>query len=147
VRTVRVWNARRNVALGERVGLADGFLSRLRGLLGRPPLVAGEGLLITPCKGVHMFGMKYPIDVAFIDTDGRVVGLCHELAPGRRSGWFRDARHALELPAGTLAATGTEVGDRLVISGADTALAPDAGDDRNPEIASRPTAHTSSDTQ
>ena len=106
-------HAARGTVVGRRVRVADGWWSRLRGLLGRPPLAEGEGLLLTPCTSVHMFGMKYPIDVAFLDPDGRVVAAYHRLPPGGRSRWHRDARSALELPAGTLAGLGIAEGEML----------------------------------
>jgi uncharacterized protein len=115
MRLLRVHNVTRDITLADRAGAADNFWLRLRGLLGRPPLRAGDGLLLTPCSAVHMMGMKYPIDVAFVDREGLVVGLKSDLPPGGKSGWHRGARHALELPAGTLAATGTAPGDRLSI--------------------------------
>jgi uncharacterized membrane protein (UPF0127 family) len=59
--------------------------------------------------------MKYPIDVAFVDEDSRVVGIDRRLSPGARSGWHRTARSAIELPAATLDATGTMLGDQLSI--------------------------------
>ncbi len=116
---VEVVNETREVALGDRIGLADSLWTRLRGLLGKPALTSGEGLLLVPCRSVHMFGMKHAIDVAFVDTEGRVVATYPELQPRRRSGWHRAARKALELPAGTLERTGTLVGDRLSIVAAD----------------------------
>ena len=119
MRQVRVENVTRRVRVADRVGVADTFFLRLRGLLGRPALVPGEGLLITPCQAVHMLGMKYAIDVAFLDREGRVVAVSPELQPGSRSGWHRKARHALELPAGVLRETGTTVGDALEILPAD----------------------------
>jgi uncharacterized membrane protein (UPF0127 family) len=60
-----------------------------------------------------MFGMKYPIDVAFLDESGKVVALYPSLQPGGRTRWHGRARSALELPDGTLAATRTTVGDTL----------------------------------
>ena len=102
--------------LGDRIRVADTWWTRFRGLLGAPQLAEGEGLLIEPCRGVHMFGMKYPIDVAFLDRSRRVVGICHRLAPGARSPFVRAARSALELPAGTLAAAGVTQGDTLTLS-------------------------------
>jgi uncharacterized protein len=113
VKTLHVLNATRGAVLGARVGLADGWWSRCRGLLGRRSLPAGEGLLLSPCRSIHMFGMRFPIDVVFMTGDGTVVENYPDLAPGRRTRWHRDARHALELPAGTIAATGTRAGDRL----------------------------------
>ena len=111
---VRVRNADRGADLGVAVGVADGWWSRFRGLLGRSSLAAGEGLLLSPCRSVHMFGMKFALDVAFLDGGGRVVEIYHALRPGARTRWHRDAAHALELPSGTLAATGTARGDRIV---------------------------------
>ena len=110
---LEVVNTGRNYELGSRVALADGWLMRLRGLLGRPEPKPGEGLLLSPCQSVHMYGMRYPLDVAFLDTDGVVVAAYRSLQPGSRSKWHRTAVHALELPAGTLEGSGTAVGDVL----------------------------------
>jgi uncharacterized membrane protein (UPF0127 family) len=112
--------ARSGASLGDRVRVADSWWSRFRGLLGTPPLQAGEGLLIDPCRGVHMFGMRYPIDVAFLDRTGTIVGICRGLAPGARSPFVRAARSALELPAGTLDAAGISEGDTLTLSPLET---------------------------
>jgi uncharacterized protein len=112
VKYARVIDARSRI-VGGSVGVADGWWSRLRGLLGKPPLQPGEGLMLTPCTSVHMFGMKYPLDVAFLDREGRVVAAYRGLAPGGRSRWHREARHALELPSGTLAQHGIQEGDVL----------------------------------
>lgn len=116
MRFVAVRNeSRSGTLLGDRVGLADSFWTRLRGLLGHPPLINGQGLLLNPCQAVHMYGMKQPLDVAFLATSGEVVALYHDLQPGKRSRLHRDARQALELPVGTLSQTNTHVGDRLTI--------------------------------
>ena len=116
MRYVAVRNVTRDVSVAETAISADTFWLRLRGLLGRPPLQRGEGLLLTPCKAVHMHAMRYPVDVAFLDAEGHVVGLNRGLAPGARSGWYDNARSALELPAGRLDETGTVAGDRMVIT-------------------------------
>jgi uncharacterized membrane protein (UPF0127 family) len=119
MRRLRVVNQRGGTVLGNRILHADSWLTRLRGLLGRPALGAGEGLILTPCRAVHMLGMRYPIDVAFLDPTGVVVAIYPGLGPGAGTFWHRNARHALELPTGTLAASGTVVGDRLSWSAAD----------------------------
>jgi uncharacterized protein len=113
MKQAEVWNVARERVVGSRVGVADGWWSRLRGLLGRPALQKGEGLLLVPCNAVHMLGMKYPLDVAFLDREGVVVALYSHLPPGGRTRRHRQARSALELPVGTLAATGTREGDVL----------------------------------
>lgn len=115
MRSVAVVNRSRGAVLGSRVGMADRWWPRLRGLLGRGPLAPGEGLLLVPCRSIHTFGMGFPIDVAFLDPAGRVVAVYPDLGPGRASRTHRSARSALELPAGTLAATGTAVGDELLV--------------------------------
>ncbi|HEX5386806.1 MAG TPA: DUF192 domain-containing protein [Gemmatimonadales bacterium] len=117
MRSVRVVNARMGAELGDRVRVADTWWARLRGQLGRPAPARGEGLVLSPCRSVHMYGMPYPLDVAFLDREGRVVASYRPLAPGRRSRWHRAAACAVELPAGTLDATGTANGDPIVLEG------------------------------
>jgi len=111
--TLRIENETRGALLGDRIRVADGWWTRLRGLLGRPEPDEGEGLMIVPCRGVHMFGMSYPLDVLLLDDEGEVLEIYESLEPWSRSGYHGDARCALELPAGTVGATGTAPGDRL----------------------------------
>jgi len=113
MKTVGVWNATRGDTLARRVKLADTWWTRLRGMMGRPEPAADEGMLLVPCRSVHMYWMKYPLDIAFLAPDGRIVATYHGLAPSRRSKRHGDADRALELRAGTLAAKRTGVGDRL----------------------------------
>jgi uncharacterized protein len=106
-------NATRATELGDRVRVADSYLSRLRGLLGRKGLDEGEGLLIVPSRGVHMFGMKFPLDVLLLDEDRRVRKVYPGLAPGQNTGMHRGVRFALELPVGMIEASMTQEGDEL----------------------------------
>jgi uncharacterized membrane protein (UPF0127 family) len=110
---VRVTNTTRGTVVGSTVFFAGTWWGRAKGWLGRPAPVEGEGLLLRPCKGIHMIGMQYPIDVAFLDPDGIVVATYAELQPWQRTRMHSTAQSALELPSGTLARTGTVVGDRL----------------------------------
>jgi uncharacterized protein len=110
---IRVVNQVRGTVLGTRVRLANDLAGRVRGFLFRPPPSAGEGILLSPCRAVHMYGIRFPLDVVFISEDGRVVATYRELAPWRRSRIHGSALHALELPAGTIRATDTAVGDLL----------------------------------
>jgi uncharacterized membrane protein (UPF0127 family) len=112
---ISVHNSDRGANLVAKGELADNLLTRARGLLGHAPLAAGEGMLIRPCRSIHTFFMGFPIDAAFLDKDGRVVHLMPDMAPGRVSPHVFKAHSVLELPAGTLAATGTEVGDLHII--------------------------------
>lgn len=110
---VTVTNATRGSTLGTRVGIADRWWSRARGLLGRGELAEGEGLFLAPCRAVHMWGMRFALDVVFVDERGSVVALYHGLRPGGRSRWHGEAHAAVELPPGTLETTGTVEGDAL----------------------------------
>lgn len=113
-RRVEVRNRSRNgVVLGDRIGVADRWWPRLRGLLGHPEPAEGEGLLLTPCRGVHMVGMRYPLDVVLTDATGRVVACFPGLKPGRTTGMYPSARVAIEMPTGTIGRTRTAPGDEL----------------------------------
>ena len=78
---------------------AERWLDRLRGLLGSPPPAPGHALLITPCASVHTAFMRYPIDVVFLNRQGRILKVVEALPPWRAAGCWR-ARHTLELAAG-----------------------------------------------
>jgi hypothetical protein len=109
--------------IGDQVRVADRWWPRLRGMIGRPEPGPGEGLLLDPCKGVHMQWMRYALDIAFLDGEGRVVALYHGLAPWRFSRNHKEAACAVELPVGTLSASGTEIGDRWTWSERERAAA------------------------
>jgi hypothetical protein len=111
VRRVAVRKAGASAPLADRAGLAERFWQRARGLLGRPPLAEGEGLILRPCKAVHTWGMGYPIDVAFLDRSGRVVASYVAFGPNQRTAWHSAADCALELPVGALGRGAVTVGD------------------------------------
>jgi uncharacterized membrane protein (UPF0127 family) len=92
--------------------VADRAVPRMKGLLGRDGLESGTGMLIKPAPSVHMFFMRFAIDVVFLDKNRRIVGLAHTLRPWRVAG-ARKAVAALELPAGTAQKHGLELGDVL----------------------------------
>ena len=100
--------------LCERCEVPRGSFARMRGLLGRDGLEPGTGMLIDAAPSVHMFFMRFPIDVVFLDRDRTVVGVRHGLRPWRVAG-ARRAVAALELPAGAAASAGVEAGDVLAI--------------------------------
>jgi uncharacterized membrane protein (UPF0127 family) len=112
-RRLNVTNTTRGTVLATACGLADNPWTRFVGLLGRAGLAPGEGLHIVPCKSVHCWFMRFPIDVVYVDRQGRVVKTVPALQPFRYSLGGRAAHSALELPSGTIAATGTAPGDSL----------------------------------
>ena len=102
MRTGRIVERPGGRTIAHRVGRAERWWQRLRGLLGRDRLDQGEGLLLVPCRAVHMMGMRLSLDVALLDRSGRVVAVFEELRPGRTIASHREAHAALELPAGAL---------------------------------------------
>ena len=101
--------------LASNLEVADSVWRRFMGLMGRPDLPEGSGLCIRPCSSIHMFFMRFPIDVAFIDGDGRVVRAYHGIKPWRTTRVVFGAKAALELPAGTLARAGVREGSRISV--------------------------------
>jgi uncharacterized protein len=114
-RHVRIRNVTRETTLGDRVRVASSTLDRSVGLLRTPVLGPGEGLWIERSPSIHMFFMPYAIDAVFVSKDGRVTKVAANLRPWRVVWWAPGARDCLELPAGTAAASGTQVGDELIL--------------------------------
>ena len=115
MRVIRIQNGRSGAFLGHRIHLAEGWWRRAVGLLGKAEFPAGTGLLLVPCASVHTMGMRFPLDVAFLDGMGRIVKTRPELSPGRFAVGGNHVHAALELPVGTLAATDTRDGDPLIL--------------------------------
>jgi uncharacterized membrane protein (UPF0127 family) len=113
VKTKLIVNLTRNrcVCVGE---LADRPLLRMRGLLGRSGLPAGEGLLLSPAPAIHTGFMRFPIDALFLDREFRVLQIVEGMRPWRFAS-RRRARAVLELAAGESARRGVRVGDRLAL--------------------------------
>ena len=118
---LKVRNGTRDCILADRAERASTFVQRLVGLLGRAHLPLGEALLIAPCSSIHTFFMRMSIDVAFLDADGVIVKQLEALPPWRATAVYSRARAVLELPAGTLRASGTREGDRLLFEPAERA--------------------------
>lgn len=86
---------------------------RMVGLLGRSSLPVGEGLLLAPAWSIHTWCMRMPIDVVFLDREGRVLRVFPELPPWRLVSGTRAAHTVLEFGAGTLQRTNISAGERL----------------------------------
>lgn len=110
--SLQIRNLTRGTALGTRIDVADTSQKRRTGLLRHTHLAEGEGLLISPCEGVHTFGMKFPIDVVYVNRQRIVVKLRPDMARGRIS-LCLSAHSVIELPVGAIQASKTERGDQL----------------------------------
>lgn len=92
--------------------IAASYRTRTRGLLGRD---AVEGaLLLSPAGSVHTFGMRMPIDVAYLDRHLTVLSV-RTMRPGRLGRPRLRSRHVLEAGAGVMAGWGVRVGARIEV--------------------------------
>lgn len=112
MRRLKIRNPSRDTILADRAQIADTSKTRKIGLLKHNQLELGEGLWITPCEGVHTIGMKFPIDVLFLDKKRKVLKIRAAMPKWRMSACLF-AHSVLELPSGTAAATRTTAGDQL----------------------------------
>ncbi len=110
-----VVNTSKNVVLADKVEVADSFCKRLKGLIGREGLPANGALVIEPCSSIHTVGMKFRIDVLFLDREDRVVGMRENIPPYRFTKVFWKANRVVELPASTIVNSNTDIGDLIRI--------------------------------
>jgi uncharacterized membrane protein (UPF0127 family) len=113
-----VYNNTRETFIATDAKLADSYMLRLIGLLGKTRSWArlGAGLWIKPSRCVHTIGMLFPIDLIFLGKENEVVGVEEHLRPFRISKVSFKAASVLELPQHTLYRSRTQVGDRLEIA-------------------------------
>lgn len=112
---MRALNVTKGKELAGEVLIADSALKRMKGLLGRRTLDEGHSLWLRPCKGIHTIGMRFAIDAIFLDKRNMVIAIKRNLLPNRFTIVYLRGSSVLELSAGRLAATNTEVGDVIEI--------------------------------
>jgi len=112
---VKVTNLRNGREISNNLAVANSLLKRMKGLLGKTEMKAGEALLIKPCMSIHTFFMRFPIDIIFLNKRNKVIALIKNLKPNRLTRLYPSAASVLELPAGTLNTTDTRVGDDIEI--------------------------------
>lgn len=129
-----VINITKKTWLATKVRKADNFITRLVGLLKRTHLGPEEALWLMPSKGIHTIGMKFPIDVLFLDKNCVILAMVSGMMPYRISGVHLRGFSVMELPSGTIKKSHTEVGDRLEISLVETSAMDDLKDTRLSQI-------------
>ena len=111
---MQIMNISNNTVLAYSAKIADTFISRLKGLLGTASLPARQCLVIKPCSSVHTFGMKYSLDIVFMDKNNRVLRIVSNLPPNRIA-CCSGGSYVLEFAGGSLEAAEITVGDYLQI--------------------------------
>jgi len=109
---LRIRNLTKHTLLADRADIADTSAKRRTGLLKHTGLEPGEGLWIAPCEAIHTIGMKFPIDVLFLDRKRKVLKIKHAMPRGRMAVSLF-AHSVLELPSGQAAECQTAPGDQL----------------------------------
>ena len=112
---MRVVNATKGTSIGDAIEVADTSVRRFFGLLAKRSLLPGQGLLILPSNGIHTVGMRFPIDVVFLDKLRRVRKLRENLRPFRITSLDWRTESVLELPVNTIRAARVEVGDQILL--------------------------------
>ncbi len=112
---MKVVNKANNSIIAQNVMVADTFLTRVVGLLNRKSLPKDEALIITKCNSIHMFFMRFAIDVIFIDKNNQVVGLVERIKPFCLSRIYFKAVSAIEFAEGIIAEKKVSIGDQLEI--------------------------------
>ena len=115
-RLYRVTNTTRGTVLAEQSGIADSFVRRGFGLMMKKGLPESGGLIIRPCNSVVSFFMRFPIDVVFVDRESKVRHIIPDMVPWRTSSIVRGSKFVVELPAGTVEKTTTQVGDEISLN-------------------------------
>jgi len=110
----RLVNERTGVAIADSVAGAFDSATRRRGLLGRDGMAAGEALIIAPTNAIHTFFMRFAIDVAFVNREGRILRVRPSM-PSWRVAFAARSFAVVEAPAGTFAASSTSAGDTLAL--------------------------------
>lgn len=114
----RVVNATRDTTVCEKCVVADNMWTRGKGLLGRKSLAEDEGIWLIPGGSIHMFGMKFAIDVLFLTRENVVTDWVENIAPGKMyspKGQCGKAYSAVEVAPGTIKRSRTEIGDEIRI--------------------------------
>ena len=109
---VALINERTQRLVATYVEVADTRQARRKGLLGREAMPSDSAMVISPCISVHTAFMRFPIDVVFVDRDGRAVQMIHNMQPWRMAASLKGCA-VIELAAGRVKACGVQVGDRL----------------------------------
>jgi hypothetical protein len=124
----QAFNRTRQTYLATALAVADSHWTRLQGLLGLAPsdFRNGYGLWIVPCRGVHTLGMRFPIDVVYLDHSLTVIHVERDLPPWRFAPIKMRAASVLELPCRTAGETRTSVGDRIELTMANGSRVPAA---------------------
>ena len=114
-RTLCVFNRNRESFLALHVAPADTWRMRMQGLLGRSRLAPDDGLWLVSCSSIHSIGMRFAVDLIYLDSENRVIHLVEEFRPFRISPFRKQCAGILELRTRTIYSSNTQIGDELLV--------------------------------
>ena len=112
---MKIIDVNKSCILADKIFLADKFLSRLMGLLSFKSLEKNQAMILRPANSIHTFFMRFPIDLLFVDKNNRIVKTVSCMRPFRATSICLKSQFVIELPAGTIDAKNTSIGDCLQI--------------------------------
>lgn len=118
-----MFNVTRQIQLAGNVEVAASGRKRSKGLLGRKGLAPGEALWIVPCEAVHTFGMRFALDLVYLDRRHRIRKIQRNVPPWRLSACL-SAHSVVELAAGSIRETDAQPGDQVELTEDPAAHAP-----------------------
>ena len=110
---MELWNETRNTLVASRVCIARMPWTRTLGWMGRSTIALDEALVLKHCHAIHTWGMRSNIDVVFLSATYEIVAFHENVAPMRNIVQCRTAAHTVELHAGRIRATMTQLGDQV----------------------------------
>jgi len=115
MKTSVIINERNGSVVSQQTRYANTWMKRLVGLLSEKTMKSGDGLWILPCRSIHTIGMRFPIDVVFLDQNNRVKKLGKAIRPFRFCSAMKGTKSVLELPVGAITEAGLQPGDTLLV--------------------------------
>jgi len=112
---MEIFNQTRKTRLADNALIADSFLKRMRGLLGKRTFTYGQALVLKPCNSLHTYFMRFAIDVIFVNKNNSVVKIVNNLKPFRLSPVCLGSKFVIELPSGMIKLTSTCLADQLIL--------------------------------
>lgn len=110
-----LYNVSKDNIVLENLTLANGFMQKLKGLMGRKKLNKSEGLMLFSCNSIHTCFMRFPIDVVFLNINHEVIAVKKGVRPWRMVNYVKKAYITVEMPEGTIENKKIEVGDLLIM--------------------------------
>lgn len=110
---MKIINLTKDTLVADEVTIADNFLSRTKGLLGKNALKENEALVIKPCNAIHTFFMRFSIDAVFLDKQNKVVAIKENLRPFKITPIYPKAFLVIELPIGKISNSSIQPNDQI----------------------------------